>query len=96
MPLNSEELVGQSVGPFIVDKLIGEGGFAWVFAALMPSCSSTFRRRKPPRMKRSRTIDIPARWDFMYLIEVMDAAANGAIWPDLNERTPYIVVRLKR
>ena len=39
---------------------------------------------------------IPARWDFMYLIEVMDNAGNGAIWPDLNERTPYIVVRLKR
>jgi len=33
MPLNSEELVGQAVGPFVVDKLIGEGGFAWVFAA---------------------------------------------------------------
>lgn len=39
---------------------------------------------------------IPARWDFMYLIEVMDHAGNGAIWPDLNDRTPYIVVRLKR
>ena len=33
MPLNSEELVGHSVGPFTVDRLIGEGGFAWVFAA---------------------------------------------------------------
>ncbi len=39
---------------------------------------------------------VPARWDFMYLIEVMDRAGNGAIWPDLNDRTPYIVVRLKR
>jgi len=33
MALNSEELIGSSVGPFIVEKLIGEGGFAWVFAA---------------------------------------------------------------
>lgn len=33
MALNSEDLVGQTVGPFVVDKLIGEGGFAWVFAA---------------------------------------------------------------
>ena len=39
---------------------------------------------------------IPARWDFMYLIEVMDRNGNGTIWPDLNERTPYVVVRLKR
>ena len=39
---------------------------------------------------------IPARWDFMYLIEVMDRNQNGAIWPDLNKRTPYVVVRLKR
>jgi len=39
---------------------------------------------------------IPAKWDFMYLIEVMDRSGNGTIWPDLNERTPYVVVRLKR
>ncbi|MDP6637332.1 MAG: hypothetical protein QGG42_20735 [Phycisphaerae bacterium] len=39
---------------------------------------------------------IPARWDFMYLIEVMDKNGNGTIWPDLNKRTPYIIVRLKR
>ena len=39
---------------------------------------------------------IPARWDFMYLIEVMDRAGNGTIWPDPNKRTPYVVVRLKR
>ena len=39
---------------------------------------------------------IPARWDFMYLIEVMDKSGNGTIRPDLNERTPYVIVRLKR
>ena len=33
MPLNADEIVGHAVGPFVVDKLIGEGGFAWVFAA---------------------------------------------------------------
>ena len=33
MQLNPEELIGCSVGPFIVEELIGEGGFAWVFAA---------------------------------------------------------------
>ncbi|MBT3201452.1 MAG: hypothetical protein HN350_16245 [Phycisphaerales bacterium] len=39
---------------------------------------------------------IPAKWDFMYLLEVMDKNGNGTIWPDLNERTPYIIIRLKR
>jgi len=33
-------------------------------------------------------------WDFMYFIEVMDNAGNGAIWPDLDEETPYVIVRL--
>ena len=39
---------------------------------------------------------IPKRWDFLYLIEVMDKAGNGAIWPDLNKRAPYVVVKLER
>jgi serine/threonine-protein kinase len=33
MPINSEELIGYRIGPYVVDELIGEGGFAWVFAA---------------------------------------------------------------
>jgi hypothetical protein len=32
----------------------------------------------------------------MYFIEVMDGAGNGAIYPDLDERAPYVVVRLER
>ena len=39
---------------------------------------------------------VPAEWDFMYLIEVMDRAGNGAIHPDLERQTPYVVVKLKR
>jgi len=35
-------------------------------------------------------------WDLMYLIEVMDDQGNGAIHPDLNKETPYVVVRLLR
>jgi hypothetical protein len=35
-------------------------------------------------------------WDLMYLIEVMDNRGNGAIYPDLNKETPYVVVRLTR
>lgn len=32
MSLEAEELLGQTIGPFTVDRLIGQGGFAWVFA----------------------------------------------------------------
>jgi hypothetical protein len=38
---------------------------------------------------------VPA-WDLMYLIEVMDSQGNGAIYPDLNKETPYVIVRLTR
>ena len=40
--------------------------------------------------------EIVPTWDLMYLIEVMDKPGNGAIFPDLNRETPYIVVRLTR
>ena len=36
------------------------------------------------------------KWDFMYLIEVMDNSGNGAIYPDLEMETPYVVVPLER
>lgn len=39
---------------------------------------------------------IEARFDFMYLLEVMDNQGHGKIYPDLNQTTPYIVVRLAR
>ena len=39
---------------------------------------------------------INPKWDFMYLIEVMDNNGKGKIYPDLNKETPYIVVKLIR
>lgn len=39
---------------------------------------------------------VTSTWDLMYLIEAMDARGNGTIYPDLNEQTPYRVVRLNR
>ena len=39
---------------------------------------------------------IDPKWDFMYLIEVMDNCGNGKIYPDLEKETPYVVVRLER
>jgi hypothetical protein len=39
---------------------------------------------------------IPAKFDFMYFLEIMDNRNQGKIYPDLNQTTPYIVVRLVR
>ena len=39
---------------------------------------------------------VAATWDFQYLIEVMDNAGNGKIYPDMEKETPYVVVRLER
>ncbi len=39
---------------------------------------------------------INPKWDFMYLIEIMDNKGNGTIYPDLNKNTPYVVVNLNR
>ena len=35
-------------------------------------------------------------WDLMYFIEAMDGKGNGRIYPDLNQQTPYVVVKLRR
>lgn len=40
--------------------------------------------------------DIVAKWDFMYLFEVMDKKSNGKIYPDLEQEAPYVVVKLRR
>jgi hypothetical protein len=39
---------------------------------------------------------IEPKWDFMYLIEVMDNKGNGKIYPDIEKETPYVVVKLER
>jgi len=33
MARNADDLVGRAVGPFVIEEQLGEGGFAWVFAA---------------------------------------------------------------
>jgi hypothetical protein len=40
--------------------------------------------------------EIPPTWDLMYLFEVMDNQGSGAIYPDLNKTTPYLIVHLAR
>jgi hypothetical protein len=39
---------------------------------------------------------VDPQWDFMYFIEVMDDRGNGAMWPDFEKRTPYVIVKLQR
>ncbi len=39
---------------------------------------------------------IVPKWDFMYLIEVMDNHGNGKVYPDLEKEMPYVVVHLQR
>ena len=39
---------------------------------------------------------VEAKWDFMYLLEVMDNKGNGKIYPDLEQEAPYVVVKLRR
>ena len=34
--------------------------------------------------------------DFMYFLEVIDRAGNGALWPDLAQETPYVIVDVAR
>ncbi|MHC4643419.1 MAG: hypothetical protein ACYS32_17390, partial [Planctomycetota bacterium] len=40
--------------------------------------------------------DLVSKYDFMYLIEVMDNKGNGKIYPDLEKQAPYIIVKLQR
>ena len=40
--------------------------------------------------------DIVSKYDFMYLIEVMDNKGNGKIYPDLEKEAPYVIVELQR
>ena len=39
---------------------------------------------------------IDPRYDLMYFIEAIDNASNGAIFPDLEKETPYIIVKIGR
>ena len=55
----------------------------------------------PTGEKDTYQVIVPAeqinpKWDFMYLIEVMDNNGKGKIVPDLYKETPYIIVKLIR
>src|SRR5207244_2352377 len=39
---------------------------------------------------------ISPTWDFMYFIETIDRAGNGAMWPDFTKEAPYVVVKVRK
>jgi hypothetical protein len=39
---------------------------------------------------------IDPQFDFMYLIQAMDNKHRGAMFPDFNQETPYVIVSLER
>ncbi len=41
-------------------------------------------------------MDIVSDWDLMYYVEAIDRLGNGAIGPDLDVETPYVVVPVQR
>ncbi len=41
-------------------------------------------------------MDIVPDWDLMYYVEAIDRLGNGAIGPDLDVETPYVVVPVER
>jgi hypothetical protein len=40
--------------------------------------------------------DVDPRWDLMYFLEATDRPGTGRIYPDLDNETPYVVVKLQR
>jgi len=88
----------------VTAKVTDPSGVRWV--RLRYRSVTQFEDYRTLQMKRTGRKDeyaatvpadhVPAEWDFMYLIEVMDRAGNGAIHPDLERQTPYVVVKLNR
>lgn len=53
---------------------------------------------QPTKNKDEYTAIIPgsaisAQWDLQYLFEIMDNHHNGRIYPDMDQETPYVVVK---
>ena len=60
---------------------------------------TTLMRATGEKDTYTATVDadqIDPTWDYMYYIEVVDNDGNGCIYPDLNDTTPYFIVKLAR
>jgi len=87
-----------------VRDISGESGVKWVRLRYRPVSQyedyKTLEMRPTDKPHEYAAVvpgeHIPAEWDFMYFIEVMDNHGNGQIYPDLEKTMPYIVVKLQR
>ena len=85
-------------------KVSASAGVKWVHL-LFRSVNQDIMYQTLPMLptgeKDSYQVIVPAeqinpKWDFMYLIEVMDNNGNAKIYPDMNKETPYRIVELIR
>jgi hypothetical protein len=104
--INHTQLVSAPVNKpiTIIVKVTASSGVKWVH--LLYRSVNQDVEYQTLAMKPSAEIDtfeatVPAeqinpKWDFMYLIEMMDNNGKGKIYPDLNKEAPYVVVKLLR
>ena len=101
-----QAVTGVSVGkPLTISvKVSAPAGVKWVrlrYRSVNQEQDYQSLPMDPSGEKNSYQALVPAgqinpKWDFMYFIEVMDKKGNGRIYPDLNKKTPYIIVKLNR
>ena len=81
-----QELLGQSVGPYVLDRLIGHGGFAWVFEAHDPASNGKvalkllkFRYAGDPQFEeRFRSeYQLASQLEHPNLVKIIDVGHSG-------------------
>jgi hypothetical protein len=85
-------------------KVNNKAGIKWVhlrYRAVNQEEEYQTLPMQPGKVKDEYEVVVPAaqvnpKWDFMYLFEVMDNQDKGAIFPDVNQETPYHIVNLIR
>ena len=85
-------------------KATGTSGIKWVelsYRSVNQDVDYQTMRMHPTGEKDTFEAEVPAeqinpKWDFMYFIKIMDNEGKGIIFPDLNNETPYIIVKIQR
>lgn len=104
--VNLDRIESAALGnPLIIKAWVsGNPGIKWVrlrYRSMNQKLDYSTLEMKPATEKDTYEATVPAeeidpRFDFMYFIEVMSTNGKGKIYPDLNQETPYIMVKLKR
>ncbi len=88
MALDPEALLGHRLGPYLVDRIVGEGGFAWVFAARAADSGAPVALKvlKPryagdPRfaLRFRREAEVAARLDHPHIVRIREVRADGEV-----------------